>query len=1150
MMDARIQLLRWSLLLSLLAIPGAWPLLGGTAVDGQAPSTSTRAPDPGPVRLDADEAGRLAADARKEVAAELAPGLELALWAPKRLITDPVALDVDPHGTVYVTSTSRNNMPLDIRQHPTWFTPAHTLHTVDDLLAFYRAEMAPARSKENGWIPDLNADGSHDIRDLKEYKERLLRIRDTNGDGIADLSEIMIEGFNENPSYDVAGGLLYYQGDLFFGSAPGVWRLKDANGDGKIDSQVTISEGYNVHPAFGGHGISGIMLGPDGRLYWEVGDMGLNVVDKEGRRWAYPNQGAVMRSELDGSGFEVFAAGIRNLQEFTFDELGNLISVDNDGDHQGETERLVYLTNGSDSGWRSNWQYGKYTDPDNNRYNVWMDEGLFKPRFEGQGAHIVPPVAPYHAGPAGMVYNPGTALSEEWRNTFLISSFTGSTGNTRIYGFRLKEQGAGFELVDERVFLSGVLTVGMKIGPDGALYLADWITGWDSKNDGRIWKVDAPAAAGSPTRAEVRSLLAESFEPRAASDVARLLRHADMRVRLKAQFELARRSDVDTLAGSAQQTDHRLARVHGLWGLGQLARKDGRHAARFSAFLTDGDPEIRAQAAKLIGDVRHAGAASALIPLLKDAAARVRFFAAEALGRIAHRGAVAPLVEMLAANDDRDVYLRHAGSTALARIGDVPSLAALHDHPSRAVRIAAIVALRRLRHAEVGRFLGDADEIVATEAARAINDDGGIEAALPGLARLLDEKRFTSEPLVRRAISANLRVGTADALKRVAALAGDVSRADALRVEAVRTIGVWPSPSPLDRVDGIHHGRPSQRRDSANARAAVLRLIKGLDGDGSSAEMKVALADAAGRLRATGAAPVLLAQLRSDPSAEVRVAALQALQALDVPNRDELMKLALADGDAAVRRAALGLLPSLPISPAAKVQHLEKLITSGSIEEQQGALEVLGTLKSAPAARLLATLVRDLTAGKVATQLQVDVVDAAQASGVPRLQAQLEKYRTARSADSLASAFRDALLTGGNPRRGREVYVDNAAAGCPRCHTLGGRGSDVGPNLTRIGATLTREQLVEALLEPQARIAPGYGLVGVTLKSGERVEGRLMRETDTHVVIGVGTPAVERSIAKAGIAERTNPASAMPPMGPLLRPREVRDLVEFLSVLR
>ena len=41
-----------------------------------------------------------------------------------------------------------------------------------------------------------------------------------------------------------------------------------------------------------------------------------------------------------------------------------------------------------------------------------MDENMFKPRFAGQAAHIIPPVAAYHAGPSGMVYNPGTALTD------------------------------------------------------------------------------------------------------------------------------------------------------------------------------------------------------------------------------------------------------------------------------------------------------------------------------------------------------------------------------------------------------------------------------------------------------------------------------------------------------------------------------------------------------------------------------------------------------------------------------------------------------------------------------------------------------------------------------------------------------------------
>ena len=137
------------------------------------------------------------------------------------------------------------------------------------------------------------------------------------------------------------------------------------------------------------------------------------------------------------------------------------------------------------------------------------------------------------------------------------------------------------------------------------------------------------------------------------------------------------------------------------------------------------------------------------------------------------------------------------------------------------------------------------------------------------------------------------------------------------------------------------------------------------------------------------------------------------------------------------------------------------------------------------------------------------------------------------------------------PDKGNLTMVtDNPAAECTRCHTIRGRGSDVGPELTHIGSTLTRPQLVEALVTPNARIAPGFGTVSVTLKSGEKIDGTLRSESDTEVVLSTGTPPAERKIAKADIASRTDPVSAMPPLGLILKPREVRDLVEFLAGMR
>jgi putative membrane-bound dehydrogenase-like protein len=1094
------------------------------------------------------DAVRIARETRAATSAQLAPGLELSLWASGHLVGDPLAIEITPHGVAYVIASPRSSQLVDIRNHPDWVPEVHTLKTTEDLRQFFRRVMAPELSDKNTWLPDYNNDGSRDYRDLTHIKERVYRIEDTNGDGVADTSTVAFEGFNEDIASDIAGGGLFYDNALYVTAAPDLWRLRDTNGDNVFDQKESLSHGYSIHPAFSGHDMSALTLGPDGRIYWKIGDIGMNVVDRTGRRWAYPNRGAVMRAEPDGSGFEVFAHGLRNTQEIAFDEHGNLVSVDNDGDHEGETERIVYITQGSDAGWRSTWQYGKYTDPDNNRYNVWMAEGLFKPQFQGQAAYIVPPIAPYYAGPSGFAYNPGTALSEQWRGHFFVTSFTGNSANARIFGFRLAEKGAGFSLAGETEMVRGVLSPGMKIGPDGAMYLTDWIRGWGATGEGKVWKVDVPAAASSPIRAEVRSLLAAEFASRSVPDLRTLLGHADMRVRQKAQFELARRRDVAQLAAAASETGNRLARLHAIWGLGQVARTDVSQAAAIVPLLQDTDAEVRAQAAKTLGDVRHTTSAQAVLPLLKDPAPRVRFFAAEALGRMRDRTAVQPIVAMLAENANQDVYLRNAGMHALENIGDTAALTALSTHGSTGVKLAAVVALRRLKHAGVAEFLNDKDEQVVAEAARAINDEGGIVAALPALARVLERTTLSNEALIRRAISANLRTGTPDAVERVAAYATRAAGNRPLRIEAIAVLGVWASPSTMDRVDGEYLG-PKQTRDASAARAALAKLVPMLDAPGTSNDVKIALVEAVGKLDLESAAPVLLTRLKNDPAPEVRVAALQAMRQLDTPTTSDAVAAAMADRSSTVRMAAIAAIGASPLPDATKVQHLASILKTGSIGEQQSAVSVLGTIKSAESQQVLAGLLKQLGSGQLRAAIQLDVLDAAQAHGAAPLLAELDRLKAGRSLENVPDAFRAALLAGGSAQRGRQIAQQHPAAQCGRCHSIGGGPSLVGPDLTKVGAQLSREQLLEALITPNARIAPGFGIVSLTLSNGTRVEGLLRQENETSVVVEDAS-GKSQTIPKTQIAQRGSAASAMPPMGAILKPREIRDVVEFLTTLR
>jgi putative heme-binding domain-containing protein len=923
--------------------------------------------------------------------------------------------------------------------------------------------------------------------------------------------------------------------------------MKDKNGDGIADEKESMSHGYGVHIGFSGHGMSGVEMGPDGKIYWQIGDIGFNGTDKSGKKWEHPNSGVIARSNPDGSDFEIFASGLRNTHEFAFDQYGNLISEDNDGDHPGEKERLVYVVNGSDAGWRSNWQYGKYRDPDNNTYKVWMDEKLWMPRHEGQAAFITPCIANYVSGPAGFVYNPGGALSSKYKNTFFVAEFVGNPAKSGVHAFKLNPKGATFELGETKKILGGVLPTGLDFAPDGALYVADWIDGWNPKGYGRIWKMDDASGAALPQRQQIKTLLAADFSKQKEEELAALLNNEDMRVRLKAQFELAKRGSAG--AGQFQkalaQRINQLARVHAVWGISQLARQEGKYGDLLLPLLRDNDPEIRAQAAKWLGDIRYGKAGNSLIPLLKDTASRARFFAAEALGRIAFEPAINPLIEFLQKNNDEDAYLRHAGSLALSRIGKAGPITALSNHPSRAVRIAAVVALRRMSHPGVATFLNDADEYIVTEAARAINDDLSIPNALPALGNILKNPRFANEPLIRRAINANLRTGTEEGLQNLVSYASAPGSPATLRAEAIDALSTWAKPSVVDRVDGRFRG--VVRRDPAPLKTGAGDRLLGLLND-KDPGVRISAVKAINRLQLREASPTLLALLKRDQKPAVRVEALKALASLQDEHISEAIRQALTDKDKSVRIAGIDLIGSLNISKDLMASLLSDVINTKTPEEKQAALLTLAGLPVQHSGKVLEGLLQQMASGKLSSEIYLELADAIDSTRSPELIAKYKQLSTSKSSNNPTAAFAGSLF-GGDAERGKRIFFSHESAQCMRCHSYDDMGGNAGPRLNGIAARITRPQILEALIEPSARLAPGFGMVTLELKDGKTVSGVLLEENKNSVTIR-GSGRQNTVITKEQVAKRTNAASSMPDMKHILSKKEIRDVVSFLSTLK
>ncbi len=775
-----------------------------------------------------------------------------------------------------------------------------------------------------------------------------------------------------------------------------------------------------------------------------------------------------------------------------------------------------------------------------------MDEKLYVPRWDGQAAYIIPPIQNFHNGPTGMQYNPGTALGKEWKNKFFLVEFVGNPARSPIWSFGLKSKGASFVLDGEKNILSGILPTGIRFGPDGALYVADWINGWDTKNYGRVWKLDVADNKNDlkELRIETKRLMQLNYTVQAEDMLLTLLSNPDMRIRLKSQFELATRGakGAAVFSKAIAQTGNQLARIHGIWGMGQLTRQDKAYGNALLALLKDSDEEITAQAAKVLGDEKIAEAGPMLIPMLSSKNPRVQFFGAQALGRIQEKTAVAPLLEMIKTNNDTDVYLRHAAVLALSRIGEVEPIAALANNPNKSLRIAAVLVLRRLKNEKVSLFLQDKDEYIATEAARAINDDLSIPGALPALAATLNEKRFTSEPLLRRAINASLRVGGDQQLNDLVSFAKRKDIEKGVRAEALAALGTWASPSVMDRVDGRYRG--VIERNPAVVKNKIQPIISDLLAD-DDATILVAASQMLTNLGMSDNNTALAKILNDHKDPKVRAAMLTALNELKYTDMESVMKKGMTDADADVRTAALGMVGSVTMSKEALSDISKTIFDKGSVKEQQQMLRVLGTLPVDKTETIFVNLIDKLSGKQLPQSLALDLGEAVDSTKSTSLIAKLAPMRS--NGETVAD-FQDALV-GGNAQLGRRYFMTNSAAECVRCHSIGGQGGEVGPNLSNIGNILSREQILQALVEPSARISPGFGMVMLTLKDGQTAAGILTAENDHELVLKT-SEAEPLKIPVARIAKRDNVPSSMPPMGSIMSKREIRDVVEFLSGLK
>jgi putative heme-binding domain-containing protein len=470
---------------------------------------------------------------------------------------------------------------------------------------------------------------------------------------------------------------------------------------------------------------------------------------------------------------------------------------------------------------------------------------------------------------------------------------------------------------------------------------------------------------------------------------------------------------------------------------------------------------------------------------------------------------------------------------------------ALASSSSRALRIAAVVALRRMSHPGIVSFLGDADEFVVTEAARAINDDLSITAALPALGNLLNTTRFTNEALLRRAINANLRVGTEAALQNLVNYSLKEGAPPRMRAEAIDALRGWARPSVLDRVDGRLRGKIE--RDPApltsKVTAPFIELLKNKE-----LVVRLSAVKAINKLGIKQASSGLMTVLKNDQQAEMRAEALKALAAMDDPQAGTAIQMGLSDKEKRVRVTGLDLLAKVNIPKDLMAKLLSEVIAGKTTEEKQAALLTLGKLPLAHSGKYLDELLDKMAAGKLAPEIYLELGEAADSSRSPQLIAKYKANSAKLSSDELTASYAGSL-SGGDPDRGSAIFFSNQNAQCIRCHSYDDAGGNAGPRLNGVAARLTRPQILESIISPSARISQGYGFVSLTLKDGSTAAGFLKEENATNLVLK-GSDEPDRIIRKDQVAKRADAPSSMPDIKATLSKKEIRDLVSFLAQLK
>jgi putative heme-binding domain-containing protein len=857
--------------------------------------------------------------------------------------------------------------------------------------------------------------------------------------------------------------------DALIYSIPSIWRMRDSNGDGKADERTPLYSKYGFKDT---HGMtSNFTWGFDGWVYACHGFSNESTIKGGDNRAITMQSGNVYRLRADGSHLEYFVHGEVNPFGLAFDPLGNLYTCD------CETKPIWQLLRGG--------YYPSFGKP---------DDGL------GFGPTMLESYTDSSAI-AGVAFYAADHFPAAYRD----NAFVGDVVTNRVNEFRLTWHGSTPHAVKENFLLSDdrwFRPVQTKLGPDGALYIADFYNriighyevplnhpGRDHMR-GRIWRI---VYRGPDGKGPLPSAPRADWTTATVDELMKDLGHPNLAVRIKATNELAARGGKDAVAavlGVMNRRDKAEAgdtwrRMHGLYVLERLGALDD---ATLGAAAKDKEFGVRVHAQRVLSerakwtDDLHALALAGL----KDANANVRRAAADAVGRHPAADNLRPLLDLYESAPAEDTHLFYVVRMALrdqllpAKVWESIPLKPWTERDALAIADVSLGAPTPEAAAYLLKHLGQ----------EAQNHD-----------------------FLARAVHHIARYGSPDVTKALTVAA---------RQQHPEDFGLQFALLQAVRNGTQERGLALDAADRAWADELVNKLLasKSPQEIKSGAELVAAL-----KMESQESKVVAIATDKAIPR-EGREAAMAALTALNAGRNAGVLGKVLTDaGNAIELREGAAKLLAQANKPETQAQLLQALPAAPARLQTTIAAGLAGS--PAGAAKLLDAV----EAGKASARLlQERAVEAPlTASNIPGLNDRLAKLtKGLPPADQkiqqlIAARHKSFLEAKPDSEAGAKVFEKN----CAICHTIASKGAKVGPQLDGVGIR-GLDRLLEDVLDPNRNVDQAFRLTILNLKDGKVVRGLLLRE-EGEVLVMADDKGKEVRVAKADVDERsTSQQSPMP----------------------